>query len=200
MSHTYLIFYVPNGRPNDSEDRPAAPQTSLAISHVLEKALSGCLALLYEHLFIRTLDLSDEPTQTGANEMKSTITTVKNAELRKANRYRLGALVFFYWATPNGPAQSGQGTTRDINSHGVYVQADKSPPVGALVQMDILLPKLAYAGPGMHLTGEGVVLRVDRSDPADPAAAPAGFAASVQFYPEAADLMLSHLKTTGRVV
>lgn len=132
--------------------------------------------------------------------MKPTITTARTVELRSANRYRLGAPVFFYWAPQTGPAQSGQGTTRDINSHGVYVQTDELPPAGVLVQMDILLPKLTFSRSGMHLTGEGVVLRVERQGSNDSGTPSGGFAASVQFYPETAELVLSHLKTNGRIV
>jgi hypothetical protein len=52
----------------------------------------------------------------------------------------------------------------------------------------------------MHLTGEGVVLRVERHKPNAHNAQGGGFAASVQFYPEAAELALSHLKSSGRIV
>ena len=136
----------------------------------------------------------------GADGMKPTITTAKTVELRRAIRYRLSAPVFFYWASQTGPAQSGQGTTRDINSHGVYVQTDELPPPGVLIQMDILLPKLTISGSGMHLTGEGVVLRVERHGSNDSGTSEGGFTASVQFYPEAAELVLSQLKTNGRIV
>jgi hypothetical protein len=132
--------------------------------------------------------------------MKNTILGARTVELRKANRYRLNAPVFFFWAPPNGPAQSGEGTTRDINTQGVYVFADTRPPVGALVQMDILLPKMAYSGPGMHLTGEGVVLRVELRGAQGADATEGGFAASVQFYPEPSEMVLSHLKISGRIV
>jgi hypothetical protein len=132
--------------------------------------------------------------------MKTTITTAKTVELRKVNRYRLSAPVFFYWAPQQGSAQSGQGTTRDINSYGVYVQTRELPPVGVLIQMDILLPKLAYSGLGMHLTGEGIVLRVERHGPNASNGCEGGFAASVQFYPEAAELALSHLKSSGKIL
>lgn len=132
--------------------------------------------------------------------MKMTIATARDIERRKANRFRLSAPVFFYWAPQNGPAQSDQGTTRDINSHGVYIQADEVPPIGALVQMDILLPKLASSGLGMHLTGEGVVVRIEPRDANHEGWVQPGFAASVQFYPEASELVLSHFKTSGRVV
>src|ERR1700733_14884994 len=63
-------------------------------------------------------------------------------ELRKSNRYALRAPVLVEWAPQNGEPQSGQGVTRDINTFGVYIVTETLPPVGALVQMDILLPKL----------------------------------------------------------
>jgi hypothetical protein len=131
--------------------------------------------------------------------MKPAIKTARTVELRRANRYRLSAPVFFYWAPANGPAQSGQGTTRDINTYGVYVQTDKLPPAGVLVQMDILLPKLAFSGSGVHLTGEGVVLRVERHGSNDSDTPEGGFAASVQFYPEAAELGLYASRRTGEL-
>jgi len=134
------------------------------------------------------------------NRMNTTGTFVRTVELRKATRYRLSVPVFFYWAPHNGPAQSAQGTTRDINIHGIYVEADELPPTGVLVQMDILLPKLTLSGPGMHLTGEGVVLRVEPRGTKGAASTAGGFAASVQFYPEASELVFSHFTRTGRVM
>ena len=121
-------------------------------------------------------------------------------ELRKAKRYRLSAPALFMWAPHEGKPQSGQGVTRDINTFGVYVLTDALPPVGALVQLEILLPKLADTGSGMHLTGEGVVLRVDPRGPRADGTSEGGFAASVQFYPEATESVLSHLETSGQVV
>jgi len=94
--------------------------------------------------------------------MRTAITSARTTELRKGNRYRLNAPVQFFWAPPNGLPQSGQGVTRDINATGVYVQVNVFPPVGSRIQMDILLPKLANAGHGMHLNGEGIVVRAVR--------------------------------------
>jgi hypothetical protein len=116
-------------------------------------------------------------------------------ELRKAKRYQLSALALFMWAPQSGTPHSGRGVTRDINTFGVYVQTDAMPPVGALVQMEIVLPKLADNSPGMHLHGEGVVLRCDHGG-----AHESGFAASAQFYPETADVVLSQLKVSGQIV
>lgn len=123
-------------------------------------------------------------------------TQMHNAiELRKAKRYRMSAQALFMWAPQDGKPQSGQGVTRDINTFGVYVMSDALPPVGARVQMDISLPKLAATGTGMHLHADGVVLRCDYGD-----ARNSGFAASAQIYPETADTVLSQLKGAGQAV
>ena len=96
--------------------------------------------------------------ESSADRMNTQIARTRNIELRKNNRYRLSAPVFFYWSTPNGPPQSGDGMTRDVDTTGAYINSSELPPVGALVQMDIMLPNLTGCGPGVHLTGEGVVL------------------------------------------
>ena len=116
-------------------------------------------------------------------------------ELRKAKRYRLSATALFMWAPKDGKPQSGKGVTRDINTSGIYVLTDAMPPIGARLQMEIVLPKLADTSPGMHLQGEGIVLRCEYGDDSR-----RGFAASGQFYPDAADSVLSQLKTSGQVV
>jgi hypothetical protein len=118
-------------------------------------------------------------------------------ELRKAKRYRLSAPALFLWAPHEGKPKSGQGVTRDINASGVYVLTDVLPPVGALVQLDILIPKLEDPGFGMSLVGEGVVLRVESQGPEGAGASEAGFAASVQFYPDETASVLSRLETSG---
>ncbi|MGA8729749.1 MAG: hypothetical protein WB608_13445 [Terracidiphilus sp.] len=121
-------------------------------------------------------------------------------ELRKSNRYRLSAPVFFCWAPQNGPSRSCNGITRDVNTSAVYVMTDAAPPVGARVQMDILLPKLAQPGPGMHLSGEGIVIRSEPFGTKGASTSNGGFAAAVQFYPEASDLVLSHFNSSERVM
>jgi len=109
-------------------------------------------------------------------------------ELRKAKRYPVSAPALFMWAPQTGKPQSGRGVTRDINTFGVYVHTDALPPIGARVQIEIVLPKLGDDSPGMHLQGEGMVLRCDYRD-----ATKSGFAASAQFYPEATETVLSRL-------
>ncbi len=65
--------------------------------------------------------------------------------------------------------------------------------------MDIMLNNLS-GGPGVHLTGEGVVLRVEPPNAKNPSASDSGFAVSVQFYLQSAESVLSHLKRSGRVM
>lgn len=121
-------------------------------------------------------------------------------ELRKAKRYRLSAPAVFEWASQGGDPHGGQGVTRDVNASGVYVFADALPPVGALVHLEILLPKLTGPGARICLTGEGVVFRVEPRGSHGTETSKAGFAASVQFYPEAMDSALSHMETSERAV
>lgn len=116
-------------------------------------------------------------------------------ELRKTKRYRLSAPTLFLWAPHEGKPKSGKGVTRDINASGVYVITDVLPPVGALLQLDVLIPKLEDPGFGMSLAGEGVVLRVEPQGP-EGAHSEGGFAASVQFHPEESASVLSRLETS----
>jgi hypothetical protein len=120
---------------------------------------------------------------------------LKAIELRKAIRYQLSAPALFMWATQDGKPHSGQGVTRDINTSGVYVVTDAVPPVGARVQLEIVLPKLADDSPGMHLQGEGIVFRCEFQE-----AGKSGFAASAQFYPEGTESVLSQLKASAHLV
>jgi hypothetical protein len=119
--------------------------------------------------------------------MRTAIASARITELRKGNRYRLNAPVQLLWALQNGVPHSGQGVTRDVNASGVYVRTKVFPAIGSRVQMEILLPKLADAGHGMHLNGEGIVVRVDFHG----GAREGGFAAEVQFCPETPEGLLS---------
>lgn len=124
----------------------------------------------------------------------------KTVDLRKASRYHLEAPVFFLWSPQNGTVRSGQGVTRDINTLGVWVRTSEVPPAGSLVQMDIMLPRLGNEGPGMHLTGEGIVVRVEPCGTKDQSKAQGGFAASMQFYPDETEIVISHFKSPMQFV
>jgi hypothetical protein len=123
------------------------------------------------------------------------ITRLPESCREKGNRYRLNASVQFLWSSRNGLPQSGQGVTRDINTTGVYVQTNVLPSVGSRIQMDILLPKMMEPGPGMHLSGEGIVVRAESRR----GASECGFAAEVQFYPETPEVFLSQLNTSAQM-
>jgi len=112
----------------------------------------------------------------------------------------LSAPALFLWAPHEGEPQGGQGVTRDINASGVYVLTDQLPPVGALIQVEVLLPKMEDSSVGMSLAGEGVVLRVEPSGSQGAGTSERGFAASVHFYPESMASALSHLDSFGPVV
>jgi hypothetical protein len=131
--------------------------------------------------------------------MKAPIASTRTIEQRKNQRYCLSVPVFFYWATPSGPAQSGEGLTRDIDTSGAYIIASQPPPIGALVQLDIMLPNLPGTT-GVHLTGEGVVLRVDPRSPKRASTSESGFAVSMQFYLQSQESVLSHLKRSEQVM
>jgi hypothetical protein len=137
---------------------------------------------------------------TGCGWSESDNHTHNRIELRKAKRYRLSAPALFMWAPQDGNLQNGKGVTRDINASGVYIVTDALPTVGALVQLEVLLPKLEFPGVGMFMAGEGVVLRVESSGSQGASPSERGFAASMHFYPEATASALSNLKASGQIV
>jgi len=132
--------------------------------------------------------------------MKALIANARGIERRKHQRYQLSAPVFFCWAAPDQPLEGGEGMTRDIDTSGAYISARELPPVGSLVQMDILLPNLSAAGRGAHLIGEGIVLRVEPHGGDMPELVEDGFAVSVQFYLETSESVLIHLKHAEQVM
>src|SRR5664279_5669271 len=80
-------------------------------------------------------------------------------ELRRTNRYSVSAPVHFWWLKLDGLSESCVGETRDISSSGVFVLAALLPPVGASLQLDVLLPAIREDSTGVRLHGEGVVVR-----------------------------------------
>ena len=131
--------------------------------------------------------------------MNSQIACTRTIERRRNNRRQISAPVFFFWKPQNGPPQSSDGMTRDVNSNGVYVNARETPPVGELVQMDILLPNPVRGVSEMHLTGEGLVLRVVPDSGSSVDDSGCGFAVSMRFHPQLSEWVLSYLKDSGEV-
>jgi len=86
--------------------------------------------------------------------------------------------------------------TLDISSSGVMVIASRCPPKGARIQATILVASHNGSDRPLELHGEGIVVRVEPRG----RAGEGGFAAEVQFYPEASEMFLSHLNCSGWVV
>jgi hypothetical protein len=61
-------------------------------------------------------------------------------EQRHAIRYDLSLPVLFSWSDSSGNVQTQGGFTRNISAHGLYVVGDVSPPVGALLTVEVLVP------------------------------------------------------------
>ena len=90
--------------------------------------------------------------------------SVSRAELRKYDRYRLGAPVVFWWDEADGNRREGSGVTRDISTIGIYVVSSTCPPPGVRVQLQVSLPSLHGTLPGWRLDAEGQVVRVEADD------------------------------------
>jgi hypothetical protein len=77
---------------------------------------------------------------------------------RTAIRFPLQATVTFSWQDHEGIKHDGQGQSRDISEHGVFVVSELCPPVGSRVVLRILLEEPARA---LRLQVNGHVLRLD---------------------------------------
>jgi hypothetical protein len=94
-------------------------------------------------------------------------------ERRISRRFRLRLAVVFSWRDAQGIVQSGEGSSRNISSRGIYVRATSAPPVGTAVEMNVFLPQTAFDIRAAEIHAKGQVTRVDQG----PLAQPCGFAA-----------------------
>jgi hypothetical protein len=86
-------------------------------------------------------------------------------ELRNRVRYRLSADAVFAWEGAQHDRFLGEGLTRDISLAGTFIFTLTCPPVGATVQLDVLLSPTASApGKCVRLKAEATVVRVEHSD------------------------------------
>lgn len=95
---------------------------------------------------------------------------------RQQNRFGLTMQASFSWSSVNGEPQYGDGVTRDVGAHSVYIYARHMPIVGAAVAVNLSFPALDRDGTAPMLSGRGTVVRLD---PAGSAAS--GFAVVVRF-------------------
>ncbi len=98
------------------------------------------------------------------------------SEQRMSARFPVHAPVIYSW-TDSGEERRGMGFTRDMCRSGVYVMCrDESiVPVGARVEMELLLPSLGGRTEGVRLQAQGSVVRPGREDEST------GFAVLIQF-------------------
>jgi hypothetical protein len=65
------------------------------------------------------------------------------AERRRHVRFPLKALARFSWENPGAGTFFGEGFTRDVSGNGAFIFSSSCPPVGAVVRVEILLPRVA---------------------------------------------------------
>lgn len=89
--------------------------------------------------------------------MKESIT-----ERRRSKRFRLRLAVVFSWRDAQGMVQSGEGSSFDISSRGIYVRTKMAPPVGTSVEMNVFLPQPANDIRAAEIQAKGHVTRIDQ--------------------------------------
>jgi len=85
--------------------------------------------------------------------------------VRTTIRFPLEATVAFSWHDETGETQQGEGRTRDISEHGVFVYTQACPPVGITVRLRILLEDITDLAQPLRIQVEGHVLRVEEPTP-----------------------------------
>lgn len=80
-------------------------------------------------------------------------------ERRKAIRYRLSVPVVFSWEGSRRDRFQGEGSTRDISAVGAYILTPTSPPVDAVVNVEIMISAL-FGPTKMRIKGSMRVQRV----------------------------------------
>jgi PilZ domain-containing protein len=78
---------------------------------------------------------------------------------RQSKRYRLRASVTFSWEHSDGSTMRGEGYTRDISPHGVFVLTSDRLPSDAVVKLEVALPSLRGQRSGACLRTHGHVVR-----------------------------------------
>ena len=80
---------------------------------------------------------------------------------RNSIRFPLQARVAFQCRDREGNQGEAEGTSRDISEKGAFVLTVDSPPVGANVELRLLLPRLDEARAATRIDIQGTVLRVE---------------------------------------
>jgi len=88
---------------------------------------------------------------------------VAQMELRKRVRHRLGADAVFTWQGAENSWLHGEGVTRDISFAGAFIFSLTCPPVGATIQLDVVLLPLDSGARSLRLKTEATVIRVEHA-------------------------------------
>src|ERR1700719_334713 len=87
----------------------------------------------------------------------------ESLERRRQMRFAMRARVNFAWTDRDGVMHKGEGFSRDMSSHGVYVCAEwvAQPQRGLDIDIDVLLPAFSAANRALHVSGRAKVIRVE---------------------------------------
>jgi hypothetical protein len=88
--------------------------------------------------------------------------TSRVAERRTALRYPLRLPVVFSWQDEDGRVQGCDGYSRDLGSRGIYVYAERVPPLGVSVEMNVFLPRPEHSSRPSEIHAIGRVVRSER--------------------------------------
>jgi hypothetical protein len=79
-------------------------------------------------------------------------------ERRRDLRYRIdGRVVLFSWRSIHEKGFKAEGIALDISPQGAFIRSFASPPVGALVEIEMAL---SFGSTELRITGEARVIRV----------------------------------------
>lgn len=84
----------------------------------------------------------------------------KEVERRLALRYAVSADVLFSWEE-RGAYTKGEGVTRDMSTHGLFVYSSILPPESAPVRIEVVFPPLLERGMPVRIKVRGRVTRVE---------------------------------------
>ena len=89
---------------------------------------------------------------------------VGHMELRSRVRHRFSADAVFTWQNAESMYLHGEGVTRDVSASGAYIFSLTCPPVGATIQLDVLLFPLDSGARTLRLKTEARVIRVEHAN------------------------------------
>jgi PilZ domain len=90
----------------------------------------------------------------------STLTYGAELNRRSVPRYSVQAPITYSW-NEGKRVKRGDGWTRDISGSGVFVFASTQPPVGASLQLQVILPPFGESGRILRILMDASVIRVE---------------------------------------